>query len=418
MDLVLTNVRRMGAGEAVDVGVRDGLIAAIAPRLERDGPVVEGGGNLLFPGFVDCHVHLDKAGILERCPICSGTLGEAVANTKAAKAGFTEDDVYDRAAAVLESAIAHGTTAMRSFVEVDDQAKMRSLKALLRLRADYAHAIDLQICAFAQDGTTGIPGSLELLADAMRAGADLVGGCPYTDSDPARHIKDIFDLAEEFDTAVDFHIDFTLDPERTDLPTVIAETLRRNFAGSVSVGHATNLSMLPPARLAPIAAALAAAGIAVAGLPATDLFLTGRDHSHAVPRGLAPLSALAAKGVVTAIATNNVLSPFTPFGNASMMRMADLYLHIAQLRTDADLAEAFALMTSGPARILGRRYALDVGSPASFVLLDAPDPVMALRTMAIPLAGWYRGRPTFTRSPVQLWLDERPTKDRVRAVSA
>ncbi len=291
-------------------------------------------------------------------PICSGTLDEAVASTRAAKAAFTEDDVYRRAATVLEQAIAHGTTVMRSFVEVDDQAEMRSLDALLRLRAAYAHAIDLEICAFAQDGTTGIAGSLDRLAAALEAGADLVGGCPYTDSDPQRHIADIFDLAERFGTAVDFHIDFTLDPERTDLPAVIAETRRRGFAGKVALGHVTNLSMLPPEKLAPIAAELAAAGIAVVALPATDLFLTGRDHTHAVPRGLAPLPQLAAAGVVTAIATNNVLNPFTPFGDASMMRMADLYMHAAQLRSDAELEAAFDLVTANPARILGRTTAL------------------------------------------------------------
>jgi cytosine/creatinine deaminase len=417
-DFVLANVILASQAEPVDIGVRDGLIAAIAPKLERKGQVIEGAGNLLFPGFVDCHIHLDKAGILGRFPVCSGTLEEAVATTRAAKAGFTEDDVYARAAAVIESAISHGTTAMRSFAEVDDQAGLRSLAALLRLRADYADAIDLEICAFAQDGTTGIPGSLDLLAEAMQSGADLVGGCPYTDSDPERHIGDIFDLAERFDTAVDFHVDFTLDPNRSDLPAIVAETRKRGYAGRVALGHVTNLSMLTPEQLAPVASSLSSAGLAVVALPATDLFLTGRDRNHAVPRGLAPLAALANHGVTTAIATNNVLNPFTPFGNANLMRMADLYMHAAQLRSDIEVEGAFSLITTGPAAILDRPYALRVGMAASFVLLDAADPVSALRTMSAPLAGWFKGRQTSSRAPAQLLLHGKRGKDQIRIVSA
>lgn len=415
-DRMLTNVRIRGADELVDVGVRGGRIATIGHALPRSGIVEDGNGRLLFPGFVECHIHLDKAGILDRCPICAGTLEEAVGSVKAAKAAFTREDVALRAAKVIESSICHGTIAMRSFVEVDQEAGLRAFEALVDLRARYAHAIDLQICAFAQDGTTGLPGSLDLLAEALGAGADMVGGCPYTDADPDRHIMDIFDLAERFGTLVDFHLDFSLDPERTHLPRVIEETRRRGFAGRVTLGHVTNLSMMAPDRLRPIAAALAGAGIAVAALPATDLFLMGRDHDHAVPRGIAPLAALGDEGVRTAIASNNVLNPFTPFGNASLMRMADLYLHAAQLRSDAELEKAFDLLTSGPAAILHRPHDLTAGAEASFVLLDAANPVEALRTMALPVAGWYKGNPTFRRPPTQFFAGRLPAQDQTHAL--
>jgi cytosine deaminase len=403
LDFVLANVRLADRPAPVDIGFRGGLIAAIETALPRHGRMQDGAGRLAFPGFVECHIHLDKVGILERCAIGSGTLQEAVTSTKAAKAGFSEDDVYARAAAVIEQAIGHGTTSMRTFVEIDAQAGLRSFKALTRLREDYAGAIKLEICAFAQDGTTGVEGSLELLAQALQSGADLVGGCPYTDSEPARHIADIFDLAERFDMPVDFHIDFSLDPAVTDLPAVIAETHKRGYMGRVSLGHVTNLSMLPPDAVRRIAAGLAAAGIGVVALPATDLFLMGRDSTHAIPRGIAPLSLLAAAGVTTAIATNNVLNPFTPFGNASLMRMTDLYIHAGQLRTDPEIRSAFDLVSSGAAAMLGKAHELVVGAPATLVLLDAADPVAAIRGQKAPLAGWYRGNQTFVRSPVQLF---------------
>lgn len=397
-DFLLTNVRLQNVPDLQTIGVSAGEIAYLGTELAAECPRVDGLGNIVFPGFVDCHIHLDKAAILDRCSVVDGTLAEAVSSVQQAKAAFTEDDVYARAAAVITRAIGHGTTLMRSFVEVDESAGMVSLAALIRIQSDFSHAIELEICAFAQDGTSGDSRNLALLGEAMSRGAQLVGGCPYTDSDPARHVADIFDLAEHFGTDVDFHIDFNLNPAFSHLPLVIAETLRRSYGGRVSLGHVTNLSMLPPERVMMIGRQLADAGISVVALPATDLFLMGREHEHSTPRGIAPLHALAAAGVRTAIGTNNVLNPFTPFGNTSMMRMADLYMHAAQLRTDRDIAALFDMVTVNPAAMLGRPFGLQVGQPATFVLLDAPDPVAAMRGQVPAVAGWYRGQQTFSRS--------------------
>ncbi|KAI9327314.1 cytosine deaminase protein [Zopfochytrium polystomum] len=360
----------------------------------QDRSELDGEGLFAFPGFADVHLHLDKACILDRCVIRHGTLAEAVAETSRAKASFSEEDVYQRAKRTLLRAIANGTTLVRTFAEVDPRVGLRSLRALVRLREELAFAVKLQICAFAQEGTTNEPATLDLLDEALReGGADLVGGCPYTDPDPARHVAQIFDLAQRHNVDVDFHIDFDLDPSHTDLPAVLRETRARGYAGRVAVGHATNLSAMPPSRVDAVARDLADAGVALIVLPATDLFLTARDRDHLVPRGVAPAHRLAAAGVVVAAATNNVLNPFTPFGDASLLRVANLFANVAQLAADDDLDLCFRMVSALPARIIAGGFAaasaaaaaapaVTVGAPANLVLLECRDAPSAVREIA------------------------------------
>jgi len=401
-DLVIAGARLGDRPEPVEIGFRDGTIAAIDRTLTADGPREDAGGCLAFGGFVETHIHLDKALILDRCPICEGTLREAVALTTRAKANFTTDDVRARASRVVEMAVVRGTTRMRSFVEVDPRAGMRSFEALLEVRREYGWAIDIELCAFAQEGLTNEPETLGMLGAALRGGASLVGGCPYTDPDPVAHVGIIFDLAERHDVDVDFHADFDLDPRGSILPEIIAQTQRRGYAGRVTVGHVTKLSAMQRSEAETLAEQLAGAGIAVTVLPATDLFLAGRGDGGQAPRGLAPAAMLAAKGVLVSLATNNVLNPFTPYGDASLMRMANLYANVAQLSRDADLAETFAMVTTSAARQLRAPHGIAVGQPADLVLIDAPDPAAAVRGNAQVLRGWKRGRATFRHDRPEL----------------
>lgn len=402
-DLVLRNVRIEEGGPITDIAVKDGRIVSLGSELRCEAlEDVDGEGAFAFSGFVDSHVHLDKACILDRCTICEGTLAEAVAETARVKAGFDEDDVYVRAARVVERAISHGTVRMRTFVEIDPRAGFRSFAALRRIRADYAFALDIEICVFAQDGVTNEPETWNMLDAALSDGADLVGGCPYMDPDPEGHVERIFDLAVKHDVAIDFHLDFSLDPGVTDLPAVIAATRKHGWQGRVAVGHVTNLSAMSPDEVAAIADQLAEAGIALTVLPATDLFLNGRGHDRLVPRGVAPAHMMARRGVVTSIATNNVLNPFTPYGDASLGRMANLYANVAQLSRDADIALAFDMVGRSAARQLGVRHGLAVGEEATIVLVDASGPKAAVREIARILAGWKNGRKSFDNGRPQL----------------
>jgi cytosine deaminase len=292
---------------------------------------------------------------------------------------------------------------MRTFVEVDPRAGHRSFDALLRLARDYAWAIDIQLCAFAQEGITNEPETAAMLAQALEKGAQLVGGCPYTDPDPEAHVEAIFELARRYDVDVDFHADFDLDPERSILPKIASEAMRHGYQGRVTVGHMTKLAAMTPENLYVAAGRLADAGIAVTILPATDLFLTGRGHPRLAPRGLAPGRVLSGRGVRVSLASNNILNPFTPFGDCSLGRIANLYANLAHLARDAEMDDVFAMVTTEPARQLRAPYGLAVGASADIVLIDATSASDAIRSIAPVVAGWKRGRKTFWRPPAEFY---------------
>lgn len=402
LDLVISNAVLPGREGNWDVGIGGSRIAAIEARLESPAPRFEARGRLLAPGLVDCHIHLDKAEILDRVTISAGTLPEAVRETAAAKAAFTEEDVYARAARVVEAAIGHGTMAIRSFVEVDPRAGLRSFAALKAIRRDYAHLIDIQLCAFAQEGLTNEPETETLLRQALADGADLVGGCTYTDPAPQAHVARIFDLGEAFGVDVDFHTDFDLNPDGAHLPLILSEAERRRHAGRIACGHVTKLAAWLTGEVDAIAARLAAANIGVVTLPATDLFLLGRDATGLVPRGLAPLERLRAGGTPTALATNNVLNPFTPYGDGNLLRIANLYANVAQLSRASELESAFAMVGKEAAAMIGRKAAIEVGAMADLVLFDATDAADAVRRVAPAQRGWKAGRESFVRAPVEI----------------
>jgi cytosine deaminase len=249
---------------------------------------------------------------------------------------------------------------LRTFVEIDPRPGFRSFDTVKKLKADYAWAIDIENCAPAQEGVTNEPVTEAMLERALESGADLVGGCPYVDPQLVEHIRPIFDLGVRYDMLVDFHLDFDLDPKRSHLPAVIAEASARRRQGRVSVGHVTKLSAMGSEELEALGRALSEAGIAVAALPATDLYLKGRGVDRLLPRGVAPIHRLATQGVVTTIATNNVLNPLTPYGDVSLIRMANLFANVAQIGTSAELNMVFGMIT----RELSKPADRDTNGPA------------------------------------------------------
>ena len=399
-DFILRNARVAGrGGEIFDILSRDGAIAEIAPRIATDARSEDVDGRLVLGGFVDSHIHLDKSCILDRCHIRHGTLEEAIGQVAAAKRAFTEEDVYARASRTLEKAILQGTTAMRTHVEVDARIGLKSFNAIRKLRDDYAWAIDLELCVFPQEGMINDPGTEEMLVAACEAGADLIGGCPYADSDRARHIEHIFGIARRFDLDIDFHLDFDLDPSWTDMEEVCLQAEAHRYGGRVAIGHVTKLSSMPSAEFETWGRRLADAGVAVTVLPSTDLFLTGRDHDHNIPRGVAHAHRLSAQGVTCSLATNNVLNPFTPFGDCSLIRIANLYANVAQLGDGPALCSCFDMVTRGPASLMNlSQYGVEVGNPADLVVLDCSEEAAAVAEIVQPLVAYKRGRRSFSRA--------------------
>lgn len=385
---------RLADGSAADVGCRDGVIAEVGDLAGRAAHrVVECEGRAVTPGLVDAHVHLDKALLSARAPGVRGTLEEAIRVTGEAKRRFTVEDIRARARAVLDMAVRHGTTAMRSHVEVDPIVELKGLEALRPLRDEYRPAIDLQLCAFAQEGILKAPGTEALLARALREGADLVGGCPYNDSDPRAHVDIVFRLAREFGVDADFHVDFADEPERLDVRYIAEQAVRHGWQGRVAVGHVTELGALPPPQQDDVIAEIRAAGLGVIVLPATDLYLMGRGDTHNVRRGLAPVRRLLAAGVPVAAATNNVQNAFTPVGTANLALMGLLVSVGCHMGARADLLAALDMVTAHAARVLGRGPArVEAGAGADLVVWDAERAEDVIAAMAPPLIVIKNGR--------------------------
>ncbi|MGE0845269.1 MAG: amidohydrolase family protein [Flavobacteriaceae bacterium] len=400
---IFRRARLVGAEDRlVDIAVADGRIAEVASSIASEAPSEDLGGRLVLPGFVETHVHLDKSCLLDRCGHAP-VVQQAIAAVSAAKRGFTVEDVYARGSITLEKSILQGTTRMRTHVEVDPRAGLRSFEAVRKLKADYAWAIDLQICVFPQEGLLNDPGTEELLIESLEAGADLIGGCPYTDTDPKGHIARIFEIAKRFDVDIDFHLDMHLDPARGDLAEVCRQAREHGYGGRVAVGHVNTLSAMDEPALTAASKMMADSGVALTVLPATDLFLVGRDRDHLHPRAVAPAHRAWRRGVTCSVSTNNVLNPFTPFGDCSLIRMANLYANVAQLGSLEDLRLCFDLVTSQPARLMNLSdYGIAAGRPADLVVVDAQSAAMAIAELAPPLFALKNGRRTFSRAPAVL----------------
>ena len=405
MDLIVRDacIWQEGALRTTDIGIQGTTIAAIAPALKADAPELKAAGCLVIPGMIETHIHLDKTCILDRCRIEEGTVAEAVRETAAAKRSFTVEDVYARGKRTLERCIAQGTMHMRTHVELDPGIKMIGFEAIEQLARDYAWAIDVELCVFPQEGMLNNPGTEELLIEGLKRGARTIGAVPYFDTDPRGQIDRIFSIARDFDAEIDMHLDLAETTDGMQIEYVCRKTEEFGWGGRVAVGHVTQMSLLPPDRFAAIAKQLANAGVAVTILPSTDLHLMGRRHDHAVPRGVVPAEPLRKAGVTCSISTNNVLNPFTPYGDASLIRMANLYANVCHVSRPADLAGCLDMITGAAARLMRLEdYGIAVGGPADLVCLDASNPADAVATLAQPLWGIKRGRASFTRPRAQI----------------
>ena len=418
IDLIIKNAQLAGRKNLVNISIEgahikriDDIENAINSDDSHDSEaaassrVYDAQGNFVCAGFYESHIHLDKACILDRCSVEQGTLEEAVDETGKAKEQFTEEDVFERASKVIEMAIKKGTVAMRTFVETDEQTEMRSFRALKRVQDKYAFAIYIELCAFAQSGLTTKPLTQQLLQQALAQGADLLGGCPYKDENPEQHIEMIFDIAEKFDVDVDFHLDFDLDPEGSSIPKVFEETIKRNYQGRVSIGHVTKLSAMDKMKRGEMAGLLKMADITLIVLPATDIYINGSDCESLIPRGTVNANQFAELGVNTTISTNNILNAFTPYGDASLIRMANLYANIAQLSTDDEIAMAFDMISKNAAKLLALDTEIAVGAMATLVVVEAKDSVETIRTVAQALAGFKNGKQTFCNQAAHICFE-------------
>jgi cytosine deaminase len=367
-------------GRAQDLLIRDGRIERLAANLPSDGAdVLDIGDKLVLPGFVETHIHPDKAFIADRTQGLRA--GGPTPQTLVAelKKTFTVDDIYARARRVMELAVRHGCTTMRAHVEIDAFVELRGVEALRRLQKDLAGILDLELIAFAQEGIFNDGVTTGLLRRALEMGLPWLGGCPYMDKDQHAHIDWFFETAQAFGVPLDFHADSSDDPALLTCDYIAEQTIRRRMQGRVTLGHLCMLDVLEPPHRAQIVARLREAGIHVISLPATELHVKARTDAKRTWRGVARLGDLRDAGLNVVVSTNNVVNPFTPYGHPDLLRqllIAAMTMHLGNLDQMGWLPE---LVTTNAARAIGlEAYGLAPGCRADLVVLDARDPAQAI----------------------------------------
>jgi cytosine deaminase len=411
-DLVIRGGR---VGDAVaDVAIAGERIAAIGGPFEDGAVVLDADGRLVSPAFVQPHIHLDKVrtGPLLG-PNRSGTLAEAIALSHAVKRAATVEEIRGRAGEVIRAAVIAGTTAIRSHVDVDTIGGLKGLHGVAAARDDHADLCTVQLVAFPQEGIWRDPGTDELMAEAMRSGADVVGGMPHWEEDldaARRHIEFCLRLAVERNADVDMHVDETDDPYWRSFELLVDEAERRDWGPRTTAGHLCAMASWEDAYAADVIARAARAGVMVATNPPTNLMLQGRADAEPRRRGIPRVKELLAAGVVVAAGQDCVDDAFYPYGSADPLQVALIVAHAVQLGTPAEIVAALRMVTDDAARLLRLPdYGLVPGARADLVVLDAASAHDALREQ-VPRRWVVRGGRVVAETEVTRRLHRNPAR--------
>ena len=418
IDLLVRGARLDGRPGPVDLHVDAGRFVAIedaAPDAVPARTVVEAAGALASAPYVEPHVHLD-ASLTAGQPRWneSGTLWEGIARWAERKPMLTRDDVVERAEQVLRWYAANGALHVRSHVDVTDPALV-ALDALLEVRDRVRDVIGLQLVAFPQEGICSFPGGEELLEEAARRGVDVIGAIPHyedTREDGVRSVHVALDVAQRHGLRVDAHCDEIDDEQSRFVEVLAAHALRTGLRERVTASHTTAMGSYNPAYSYKLHRLLARSGINLVSNPMVSLHLQGRFDGYPKRRGLTQVKEVLAAGVNVAFGHDDVLDPWYPLGTANPLQVAHVGAHATQMLSPAEVAECFRMVTDRAAAVLGLgdAYGLEVGRPASLVLLPASSPFDAVRRQVRPTHVLAHGRVVATTpvAPTTLTWPGRP----------
>ncbi|MCI1190249.1 amidohydrolase family protein [Calidifontimicrobium sp. SYSU G02091] len=375
----------------IDLLVEHGRIAAVGPNLQAPPgvEVIDAAGWLVSPPFVDAHFHLDSA-LTYGTPRVNraGTLLEGIALWGELKPQLTQDAIVERALAYCDWAVARGLLAIRSHVDVCDP-RLLAVEALLHVRERVKPYLDLQLVAFPQDGLLRSPGALAQLKRALDLGVDVVGGIPHferTSADGAESVRVLCELAAERGLRVDMHCDESDDPMSRHIETLAFHAQRLGLHGRVVGSHVTSMHSMDNDYVAKLIPLIAEAGVGVVANPLINITLQGRRDTYPRRRGMTRVPELMAAGVTVAFGHDCVMDPWYPLGSADMLEVAAMGLHVAQMTGTDAMRACYDAVTVHAARLLGLDgYGLEPGCRADFLLLQARDPVEAIRLRATRL---------------------------------
>ena len=384
-ELILRDARL--DGETFDVGVADGRIARISPGIEeRAEREIDAAGRLLSPPFIESHVHLDTT-LTAGDPRWneSGTLFEGIQIWSERKRHLNRGDVISRATKLLRWQAAQGVLHVRTHVDTTDP-ELTGLKAMLEVKEKVRDWIEVQIVAFPQEGILSYPKGADLMEEALKLGADAVGGIPHyehTREMGAESVRESFRLAGKYDRPIDIHCDETDDPESRFLEVVAAEAIRTGMGGRVTASHTAAFGSYDNAYAFKLMGFLVKSGINFVANPLINITLQGRYDAYPKRRGITRVKELWQAGLNVSLGYDDVMDPWYPLGTGGMLQPAHMAVHACHMTSRKEVTACFDMVTENAAVTLGLEgYGLAEGNPASFVLVDAPRKWEAMRRLA------------------------------------
>jgi cytosine/creatinine deaminase len=418
-DLLVRNASLADGRTGIDVAVSGGRIAAVEPRAvlaaARAGSEIDAAGQLLTAPFVDAHFHLDAALSLGQPRMnLTGTLLEGIALWAELKPALLQDAIVERALRYCDWAVGRGLLAIRAHVDTCDP-RLLAVEALLDVRQRVAPYLDLQLVAFPQDGLLRYDpraadpacreSAFDLLRRALDMGVDVVGGIPHFERTAQAGRESIRLLCEEAarrGLRVDMHCDETDDPMSRHVETLASEAHRLGLQGRATGSHLTSMHSMDDAYVAKLIPLMVEAGLAAVANPLVNITLQGRHDGYPKRRGITRVPELLAAGVPVAFGHDCVMDPWYALGSADMLESASMGLHVAQMTGRDAMLACFRAVTDTPASILGLHgYGIVAGRHADMVLLQARDPVEAIRLGATRLKVIRRGQ-VVAESPPQV----------------
>ena len=417
LDLLVTNANLPDGRSGMSLAVQEGRIVEVVPWLDAAAhDTLDAQGMLLAPPFVDAHFHMD-ATLSYGLPRVnqSGTLLEGIRLWGELKPSLTQDALIERAMTYCDWAVAKGLLAIRTHVDTSDPS-MLAVEALLHVKRRVAPYIDLQLVAFPQDGVLRSPGGIANLRRALDLGVDVVGGIPHferTMADGAQSVRLLCEIAAASGKLVDMHCDESDDPLSRHIETLAFETQRLGLHGRVTGSHLTSMHSMDNYYVSKLLPLMAEAQVHAISNPLINITLQGRHDSYPKRRGMTRVPELLAHGITVAFGHDCVMDPWYSLGCADMLEVASMGLHVAQMTSQSAIRQCFDAVTTNPAKIMQLEgYGLEPGCHADFVLLQARDPIEAIRLRATRLKVYRRGK-LLAESPAAtatLHLDGRPAQ--------
>ncbi len=415
LDTILRGANLPDGRKGVDIAIDGGRVAAVEPRIEakaRDEKDVS--GCLVTPPFVDAHFHMDSTLTFGFPRVnASGTLLEGIGLWGKLKPHLTFESIRERALSYCDWAVAQGLLAIRSHVDICDE-RLVAVEALLSVKREVSPYLELQLVAFPQDGFFRSSGAQVSLRRALDLGVEVVGGIPHfetTKAEGGKSVTALCEIAAERGLMVDMHCDESDDPLSRHVETLAFETKRLGLEGRVTGSHLTSMHSMDNYYVSKLIPLMAEARLNVVANPLINVTLQGRHDSYPKRRGMTRVPELMEAGLNVAFGSDCVMDPWYALGMADMLQPAHMGLHLAQMTGVDEMRQAFLAVTEIPAKILQLEgYGIEVGYKADFVVLQASDPVEALRVGATRLFVYKNGEVIAETAPrhAKLHLEGRP----------